>query len=112
MADSEIDRLTKRILTIQQELGELHRRNPPKLTPFNIVKWVAAGSITFGGLMLAAPTGGASLLLSLGGLVIYLIDIAQLIQSGARSSEDKLRAALLEQELRDHLVRISRLGRR
>jgi hypothetical protein len=107
---AELDRRVRRILAIRQELAALYKQTHPGVSVASIGIWIVSGGLGLAGVALAYPTGGSSLLLSVLGMVIFMIDLARQVQSAADSEELRRHAAQLEQELRDHLEFIRRFG--
>ena len=112
MASPELERRIARIRHIQRELQELYRETHPGVTAGTVGIWLASGGLALAGVALAVPTGGVSLLLSVAGVVVFLIDMARQVQATARTREHRRRAHDLEQELLDHLEFIRRFGGR
>jgi hypothetical protein len=56
---SELDRRTKRILTISEELATLYNQTQPALSIGSIGIWIVSGGLGVAGVALAAPTGGS-----------------------------------------------------
>jgi cytochrome c-type biogenesis protein CcmH/NrfF len=111
VADPELSRRIRRIEAIRIELIELHHEIHPRATLSTIGLWCASVTLCIAGLVLTPPTGGISLVLSVGGVLLLMIDTARQIQSAARSSEQRQHAERLEEELRDHLAFIQRFGK-
>jgi hypothetical protein len=108
---SELDRRTKRIVAISEELATLYSQTQPAVSIGSIGIWIVSGGLGVAGVALAAPTGGSSLLLSVLGMLVFLIDMARQVQATAHSEELRRYARQLEQELRDHAEFLRRFGR-
>lgn len=98
----------RRIRDIQRELQDLRRQTQPPVTARSIGIWIVSGGLAATGVALSAPSGGWSLLVSVAGMVMFMVDMARQVQAAARTREQYRRAQQLEQELLDHLEFIRR----
>jgi Flp pilus assembly protein TadB len=110
VVDSELERRIRRIAAIRAELQSLYSKTQPGLTAAGVGIWIVSGGLTVAGLALAVPSGGSSLLLSVAGMIVFLIDMARQIQTYAQTREQRAYARQLEQELVDHAEFIRRFG--
>lgn len=110
MDKSERAKRLQRIREIRAELQELHRLTQPTMTARAWVLYAVSGGLTVIGVVLSIPTGGTSLALSIAGGFIAMIQTGTQIQSAAESIEAERRAAILEQELQDHVDFLERFG--
>ena len=107
----ELDRRIKRIVAISQELATLHKQTHPAFSIGSIGIWIVSGGLGVAGMAMSVLTGGASLLLSVLGVLVFLIDMARQVQATAHSEELRRYARQLEQELRDHAEFVRRFAK-
>ena len=107
---SELTPLAAEIAAIRTRLAALwpHAR----ISRWDIGVWVAGGMLGIGGIVLAPVSGGLSLLASLLGLVLILIDVAKKLRDGARTPEARHEAIALLERLERLEERLRTLRRR
>ena len=104
--DEKLDRALARLRRFQKELEDLDARST--LSKWTIGVWIASGALGLGGIALAPFSGGASLLLSVAGFVVFLVDMAKQVADNAKTVAARERAEAILSGIRDELARIER----